>query len=76
MSGPRLAGRRTYATASKHVNGAVSEKLRPAAPLRAKLARKTGSVNSSVLSVALKSGSDTTLVTLFGSLKPNSMHYD
>ena len=70
LTGPRLAGRRRYASATKHVNGAVRATLRPAAPVRAKLAHTTGSVSSSVLSVALKSGRDTTLVTLFGSLKP------
>src|SRR5262249_27306154 len=75
VTGPRRAGGRPYASAAKHVTGTVSARLKPAAPVRAKLARTSRAVGSSVLSVALKAGADTTLVTLFGYLKPEAMHH-
>jgi hypothetical protein len=71
VSGPRLAGRVTYASAAHHVHagGVVAAHLRPAPTVRAKLEHRRRALTRTTLQVALSAHGDQTRVTLFGAFK-------
>jgi len=71
VTGPRLAGRSTYASTARrvHAGRTLGATLRPGAGVRGKLSRRTSSVTRSTLRVALSAHGDRTVVTLLGSLK-------